>query len=137
MKKYSTFLKAPGSEPHHQMQSHVISRLLIDEVLPLCREVVGLFFFSLSQQASFLLKIEIKRLQLHILSLHVDYKIIYDFNSFMNYKKMAKKKDILILQSNQDCLPKVENFKFYINCRINFGNVKVLFLYICVCSLLQ
>ena len=44
MKEYSTFPKAPGLEPHYQMKFSVLPRTLIGwEVLPLCRDAVGLF----------------------------------------------------------------------------------------------
>ena len=45
MKGYSTFSKASGLEPHHQMQFSVIPRTLAGYgVLPLCRGEVGVFY---------------------------------------------------------------------------------------------
>ena len=41
-RKYSTFPKASGLQPHHQMQFNVI----LETLLPLCRGVVGIFFCS-------------------------------------------------------------------------------------------
>ena len=44
MKEYSTFPKASGVEPHHQVQFSVICKTLIDGgVLPLCKDAVGGF----------------------------------------------------------------------------------------------
>ena len=36
--------RSPELEPHYQMQSSVISRMLIGGVLPLCKEAVGVFY---------------------------------------------------------------------------------------------
>ena len=44
IKKYSTFHKIPGLEPHYQMQFIVISRTLVGSVLPLYRDAVSIFY---------------------------------------------------------------------------------------------
>ena len=45
IKEYSTFSKAPGLEPHHQMQFSVTFRILVaGTVLPLCRDADGVFY---------------------------------------------------------------------------------------------
>ena len=44
VKGYSTFPKAPSLlEPHHQIVS-IVSRVLIGDVLPICRVAVGVFY---------------------------------------------------------------------------------------------
>ena len=44
MKGYSTFLKAPGLEPQHQMFPCHIQDIRWEGVLPLCRDAVGVFY---------------------------------------------------------------------------------------------
>ena len=46
MKGFSRFPQALAVEPHHQMQFGVILRTLVREVLPLCSDVVGVFYRS-------------------------------------------------------------------------------------------
>ena len=43
MKKYTAFPKALGLEPYYQMQFRFIPRRLIEGVLPLCSDAVGVF----------------------------------------------------------------------------------------------
>ena len=50
--EYCTFPKAPKLDLHHQMQFSVIPRTLVgEEVLPLCRSAVNIFY-SPSQKGS-------------------------------------------------------------------------------------
>ena len=44
LKGYLTFPKAPGQEPHHQIQFSVISKTLINMPLPLCSDAAVIFY---------------------------------------------------------------------------------------------
>ena len=46
MKGYPTFPKAPGLDPHHQMQFRIIFKLLLPgKVLTHCSDAVGVFYY--------------------------------------------------------------------------------------------
>ena len=45
MKGYSTLPRYPKQEPHHEMQFTIIFRtLIVEEILHLCRDAVGIFY---------------------------------------------------------------------------------------------
>ena len=96
MKRFSTFLKAPGQKLHHQMQLSVISRTLVGwvgVVFPLCRDTVnvfynpiqlGLFFIMLIIKLVYLLQCKfgliLKTFFLFLLSL-----IVWDFTAVKSF----------------------------------------------------